>query len=160
MRDQPTAQDAALLDTETYWWHLARLRESRSRAEAAAHARAMAGVAGRRYAVLAGTRGAGDRDPGAWFELAVYLDRLTMALDQDFTWTSGEDGPEDGEERRSWERLAAASTCGEFAVAWQLVGERIKALAAPRADGSPAPLREFTANQVTWAGVAVTCAPW
>jgi hypothetical protein len=120
----------------------------------------MARVAARRYAVLAGVPGAGDRDPVAWFDLSVYLDRLTMALDQDFTWSGDEDGPGDREEREAWERLAAAATCVEFAAAWQPVGLGVTALAAPRADGSPAPLREFTANQVAWAAAAVTFAPW
>lgn len=36
----------------------------------------------------------------------------------------------------------------EFIAAWLPVGENVKALAAPRGDGSPAPLREFTATQV------------
>jgi hypothetical protein len=161
MPDQLTVLDAALLDTETYWWHLARLRESRSRAEAARHARSMAGAAARRYAVLAGAPGAGDRDPVAWFDLSVCLDRLAMALDRDFTWTGcDEDDPGDREAHQTWERLAATVARSEFTAAWQPVGRGIKALAAPRGDGSPAPLREFTATHVAWAAAAVTEAPW
>jgi len=120
----------------------------------------MAGAAARRYAVLAGARGAGDRDPVAWFEVSVCLDRLAMALDRDFTWADCDEDDGDREERRAWERLAATVTRSEFAAAWQPVGRGIKALAAPRGDGSPAPLREFTATQVAWAAAAITEAPW
>ena len=153
--------DAALLDTETYWWHLARLRESRSRAEAARHARCMAGVAARRCDALNGTPGTGDQDPAAWCDLSAVLERLAMALNRDITWTGyDEDDPGGREAHRAWERLAAADTRSEFSVAWQLVGRDIKALAAPRGNGSPAALREFTVIQVAWAASAITDAPW
>jgi hypothetical protein len=153
--------DAALLDTETYWWHLARLRESRSRAEAASHARTMAAVAARRCAALNGTSGTGDQDSAAWHDLSAVLDRLAMALNRDIAWTGCDEGDlGDREAYRAWERLAAADTRSEFAAAWQPVGRDIKALAAPREDGSPAPLREFTATQVAWAAAAITEAPW
>jgi hypothetical protein len=152
--------DAALLDTETYWWHLARLRESRSRAEAAGHARCMAEVAARRHVVLAGAPGKGDRDPAAWHDLSVILDRLAMALDRDFTWTGREDGPRDREAHQAWERLAATVTRSDFAAAWRPVGEGIKALAVSCGEGSPAALREFTVTQVGWAAAAVIEAPW
>lgn len=153
--------DAALLDTETYWWHLAQLRESKSRSEAARRARCMAGVAARRHAALAGAPGTGDRDPVAWHDLSVCLDRLAMALNRDLAWTGCDEGhPGDHEAHRAWERLAATVTRSEFAAAWQPVGECIKALAAPPGDGSPAPLREFTATQVAWAAAAICEAPW
>ena len=71
-----------------------------------------------------------------------------------------EDDPGDREAHQAWERLAATVTRSEFAAAWQPVGEGIKALAAPRGDGSPAPLREFTATQVAWAAAAIIDAPW
>jgi hypothetical protein len=153
--------DAAILDTETYWWHLARLRKSKSRAEAARHARSMAGVAARRCAALAGAPGVGDRDPVAWSDLSACLVRLAMALERDFTWTGCDpDDPADGVAHRAWKRLAHTITRSDFTVAWQPVGEDIEALAAAREDGSPALLREFTATQVAWAAAAVTEAPW
>lgn len=153
--------DAALVDTETYWWHLARLRESRSRAEAALHTRSVAGVAARRHATLADAPGTGDRDPAAWHDLSALLDRLAIALNQAITWTGcDEDDRADREAHWAWERLSNAVTRSEFAAAWEPVGQGIKALAALRADGSPVPLHEFTVTQVVWAAAAVIDAPW
>jgi hypothetical protein len=84
-----------------------------------------------------------------------------MALNRDITWTGcDEDDPRDREAHQAWERLAAADTHSEFSAAWQVVGEGIAAPAAPHGDGSPAPLRAFTAAQVAWAAAAITDAPW
>ena len=155
---------AAVVDAEKYWWHLARLPESRTRAEAAGHTWSLATAAARITAILAsapGTVPAPSRDPVAWHDLSVCLVRLALALERDFTWTGCDpDDPNDGEAHREWKRLAHTVARSEFTAAWQPVGQHIEALAAPREDGTPARLRAFTAAQVAQVAAAVTAAPW
>ena len=155
---------AAVIDAETYWWHLARLRESRTRAQAAGHTWSLATAATHIAAALAGAPGTvpdPSRDPVAWHDLSACLVRLATALERDFTWTGCDpDDPDDGEAHREWKRLAHTVTRAEFAAAWRLVSQNIETLAAPREDGTPAPLRAFAAAQVARVAAAVTSAPW
>lgn len=164
MHDQLTRQDAALVDNERYWWHLALLRESRSRAEAARHAWSLTGAAARIASILAAAPAPGPdagRDAVAWSDLSACLGHLAVALDGDHACAGYAGGDPAGREaQQAWQRLAATITRSEFTAAWQPVGEGIRALAVPRGDGSPATLREFTATQVGWAAAAVTGAPW
>lgn len=155
--------DAAAVDNEKYWWHLAVLRESRSRGEAARHAWSLTSAAARIASILAAAPAVGPdaRDPVAWSDLSACLGRLAVALDGNVAWIGyADDDPADREAHQAWQRLARTATRSEFAAAWQPVAEGIKALAAPRGDGSPAVLREFTATQVAWAAEAITEAPW
>jgi hypothetical protein len=155
---------AAVIDAETYWWHLARLRESRTREQAAAHIRSLANAATHIADALASAPSTvpdPSRDPVAWHDLSVCLVRLATALERDFTWTGCDpDDPDDGEAHREWKRLAHTVTRSEFAAAWRPVSQNIEALAAPREDGTPAPLRAFAAAQVARVAAAVTSAPW
>jgi hypothetical protein len=155
---------AAVTDAETYWWHLGRLRESTTRTQAAGHAWSLAAAAGRIAAALPSAPGTvpdPSRDPVAWHDLSACLVRLAMALERDFTWAGCDpDDPGDGEAHREWKRLACTVTRAEFTAAWQPVSQNIETLAAPREDGTPAPLRAFAAAQVARVAAAVTGAPW
>jgi hypothetical protein len=154
----------AVVDVERYWWHLARLRESRSRVQAAGHAWSLAAAAGRIAAALLGAPGTvpdPSRDPVAWHDLSICLVRLAMALERDFNWAGCDaDDPGDGEAQRDWKRLAHTVTRAEFAAAWRPVSQDIETLAAPRDDGTPAALRAFAAAQVDRVVAAVTGALW
>lgn len=155
---------AAVVDAERYWWHLARLREATTRAQAAGHAWSLAAAAGRIAAALASAPGTvpdPGRDPVAWHDLSVCLVRLAIALERDFTWAGCDpDDPGDGEAHREWKRLARTVTRAEFAAAWRPVSQSIETLAAPPEDGTPAALRAFAAAQVARVAAAVTGAPW
>ena len=155
-----------VISVETYWWHLARARESRTRAEAAKRAWAMAAAAGRVHVILSGTPGAVpdvERDPLAWHDLSVLLGRLAMALDRDLSWAwvgcAADDSASCGACRAS-QGLAATVSRAEFAAAWPLVWRGLAALAASGGNGEPPWLRGFTAVQVEWAASAVIGAPW
>ncbi len=150
----------AVIDAERYWWHLARLRESRTRAEAAGHAWSLATAAGRIAAALADDPPPApdpSRDPAAWRDLDSYLNSLATALDRRLCPCT-EAG--DHAARAAWEYLAGTVTRSEFATAWQPVGQRIEAPAAPCGDGAPTPSRAFAAVQIAWAAAAVIAAPW
>ena len=151
----------AAVKAEGYWWHLAALRESTSRARAVHHVQALADAADQIAAGLTGTPEAAEDtalDPLAWTDIATYLIRLTVAL------RGGTAGPEDTWEfseadRGDWEDLAAAPGRVEFAAAWYPIREHLRALAA-YADGEGLVLRAFTVAQVTSAAAAVIDAHW
>lgn len=131
----------AVIDAERYWWHLARLRESKTRHEAASHAWNLVNAADRISVVLAGDdTGEGARDtwadPWAWVSLAGYLACLASALDGSPTGTG-------------WKELGAARNREEFTAAW-----------LPASQDIALRLRGFAAAQVTQAAKAATEAPW
>lgn len=151
---------AAVIDAETYWWHLARLRESRTREQAAGHARSLATAAGHIAAALAGDPPAApdpSRDTIAWHDLADYLDCLATALDSS-SFCPCLCG---AEEREVWEHPAATVTRREFTAAWRPVGEYLRRRAG--LDGSQTGAGErdaFAAGQVVTVASAILGAPW
>lgn len=146
---------------EGYWWHLAALRESTSRARAVHHVQALADAAIQIAAGLAGTPEAAEDtalDPVAWADIATYLLRLAVALAGDTV------GPEDTWEfseadRGDWEDLAGATSRAEFAAAWYPIREHLRALAAYE-NGDGLLLRAFTVTQVTSVAASVIDAHW
>jgi hypothetical protein len=156
---------AAAVEAEGYWWHLARLRESTTRELAAEHAEALARAAGHIAAALAGTPGAEPdtaTDPVAWTDLATYLTRLALALHGAQMNPGPHDDPwqDSDEDYYAWEDLAGAAARREFAAAWQPVRENLQRLAAPGENGAAPQVRAFTTAQVTRAAAAVLDAPW
>jgi hypothetical protein len=159
--------EASALEAERYWWHLARLRESRDRGEAVVHALALAGAAGRITAALRGAppeEADAGTDPLAWADLCTYLTRLGCALGDDGVicparWEADEQEAFDGDED-AWRDLADAVTPGEFAAAWYPIEQDIRARVASCLHGSPGPLRAFTVGAVIQAAAAIIDAPW
>jgi hypothetical protein len=154
--------ELALVEAEGYWWHLARLRESTSRENAAGHALALARAADHIGSALSGTAGAVPdtaRDPLAWMDLATYLTRLAQALHGGCLYPDGNRDASDGD-HWEWEDLAAASTRKEFAAAWYPIAGNLRQLAEPGEDGESPRLRAFTAAQAARAAAAIIDAPW
>jgi hypothetical protein len=154
--------ELALVEAEGYWWHLARLRESVTREQAAGHALALARAADHIGGVLAGTAGAVPdtaRDPLAWMDLATYLTRLAQALHGGCLYPGGNRDASDGD-HWEWEDLAAAATRREFAAAWYPIGENLRQLAEQNEDDQSPRLRAFTAAQTARAAAAIIDAPW
>jgi hypothetical protein len=160
---------AAVVDAEKYWWHLARLRESKTRAEAAQHTWSLAVAAAHIADVLTGNPADSSRNPAAWYDLTDYLDHLAMALDSDFfsTSPSNAEEPRDRKAGEAWEHLARAVTRREFAAAWHPFEEYLRQRAGLDAstgpddgdDGQPL-LRAFAVAQVVKAAAAIIDAPW
>ena len=146
---------------EGYWWHLAALRESTTRALAVRHVQALADAASQIAAGLVGTPEAAQDtalDPVAWTDIATYLIRLAAALAVDAygpedTWEFSEGDYDD------WRDLAVATSRQEFAAAWHPIARHLNTLTACE-DGDGLLLRAFTVTQVTSAAAAAIDAHW
>lgn len=162
---------AVTVAAEAYWWHLDRLREARTRKEAADRAQRLAQAAGRIAATLTGhPQAAPDThaDPLAWTDISTLVGALAIALGgtriDHGSYPDALDGPYDG-----WEDLAGAATRREFAAAWYPFTQEFRQRAG--LDGTAAPddetegdgelaLRAFAVAQVTRAAAAIIDAPW
>lgn len=155
---------AAVIDAERYWWHLARLRESRTRAQAAGHAWSLATAATHIAAALADnppTAPDPGRDPAAWHGLAGYLGWLAMALDGAFCPGPEGDEPGDRAAREVWEHLAGTVTRSEFTAAWRPLGECLRQRAGLGGSQSDRDERDaFAAGQTAMVASAIIGAPW